>query len=50
MKKARSDPAKQEGADLSACPGVRGFTEEDWSNLDEEVHQVELPPSAVGIE
>jgi hypothetical protein len=33
MEKAHGDPGKPGSADLSACPGVRGFTEEDWSDF-----------------
>ena len=43
MKKARGDPARPESADLSACPGVKGFIDKDWSDLDEEVRKAGEP-------
>ena len=49
MKKARGEPARQEGPDLSACPGVKGFTEEDWRRLvylDDELRRARSPQVA----
>ena len=49
MKKARSDPAKPEAIDLSACPGVEGFTEQDWlslRSLDDELRRARAPEGA----
>jgi hypothetical protein len=30
----KSKPARDGKADLAACPGVEGFTKEDWKDLD----------------